>query len=353
MTRKKRTLVILGSTLLLAVLAIFFVMFSTKKSTLKQDYHVENVNGITKIFMADKYNQQVLMTKNADSTWTIDSKYKGNLPKIHMLLGTLEEMRIKYPVSIAAKDNAIRDIAASGTKIEIYEQGYFIDLGKIKLFPREKLTKTIYVGRETQDNLGTLMFKENDKRGPMVVHIPGFRGFLTPRFIANPRMWYSQEIFNTNVFAIQQVKVEIPTTPEQSYTVTKTPDNSFNFTLADGSILNRFDSNRVANFLTSFTNANFDQIAIGIPQEEKDIVFAKGPQYIVTLTDTAGKTMQMKTFGRMVNPYSHVTTGKGDLTEVMDVNKMYATFTSMPDTVLIQYYVFDNMLQPAGYFIIK
>jgi hypothetical protein len=108
-------------------------------------------------------------------------------------------------------------MSAIAKKIEIYQIRPRINLfNKVKLFPRETLTKTYYIGDVTQDNQGTYMLMEGADE-PYIVHIPGFRGFVSTRYSTVKADWRDFTVFKTPIGEIASVQVEFPLDPGQSF----------------------------------------------------------------------------------------------------------------------------------------
>ena len=74
------------------------------------------------------------------------------------------------------------------------------------------------------------------------------------------------------------------------------------------------------------------------------------PRTILRITDTTGSTHEVFTYIKYVNPDDLELVSNKDMYETFDVNRLYAII-DRKDTVLIQYHVFDNILQPASYFL--
>ena len=55
---------------------------------------------------------------------------------------------------------------------------------QVKIFSNKKILKTIYVGGDTQDQLGTYSMILDNSSEPYVLEIPGFKGYLSSRFHA-------------------------------------------------------------------------------------------------------------------------------------------------------------------------
>lgn len=347
---KKRNLILIAVALLIALVAVIVALRGSKKATFEQDYHVADINSVTRIFLADKQDNEVLLTRVGDSSWVVDNQYPANQPLIDLLLETLNTMRIRQQVNRNAVPTIIKDLSARAIKVEVYQRVPFINWfhGKLKLFPREKLTVTYYVGRETQDMLASYMFREGDKV-PYVIHIPGFRGFLTPRFVTDPLKWRSHLIVDLDVHQIENVQLQLPATPEQSFSVRRSGDG-FSFFLYDGTPVPAFDTARVAQMLSSFSWMNFDEFAAIVPNSFADSCVSGQPRSILTVTDTAGNTTELKTYIKYNNPEDLVNMPDPEMYETFDLNRLYAILNDK-DTVLIQYYIFDNILQPASYFL--
>ena len=353
--RKKKNLIIIAAVVVIGVLALLIARQGAKKATFDQDFHIEDIESVTKIFIADKQNNHVLLQRVADSThdtmWTVDSIYPASQPMVDMLLETLHDMRIRQQVNKNAVPQAIKLLSARAIKVEVYQQKYFINWfnGKFKLFPHEKLTATYFVGHETQDMMACHMFRKGDKV-PYIIHIPGFRGYLTPRFVSDPMLWRSHTIVHWDIHHLQSVELDIPATPEESFAVRRQGEG-FTFELTQShTVVNNFDTARVAQMLSCFANLNFDEFASRVPNSNMDTSFSAGPRTILRVTNTEGTTRELKTYLKYNNPADTLAMPESDMYEMFDLNRLYATIDDK-DTLLIQYFVFDNILQPASFFL--
>ena len=354
--KNKRNILILSATLALGLVALLLVLLLNRHSTL-DDFAVKNPENITRIFMADNNGHRVLLTHNpddaSDSAWTVDEKYYASTPNIDMLISTLTDMRIRERVNRAALPSVLEDLSVNHVKVEVYQMVHRIDWfgGKLKLFPHEKKTATYFVGHETRDMMGSYILRDGDKE-PYVIYKPGLRGMVNTRFIADPIPWRSHRIMNTDVKNIERVELDIKASPDQSFAVVR---NGEGFDFEYGSPATKasyFDTARVAQMLSSFTNLNFDEYAIAVPQVEIDSVFSKTPKTILTVTERAGRQHEIKTYVKYSNPNDIKAMPDTAMYEVFDLNRLYAVIDNK-DTVLIQYFVFDNILQPASFFLGK
>lgn len=349
---KKRNIIIVSAVVLVGIVTAVVVSRGSRKATFEQNYHVEDIDAVTKIFIADKDNTHVLLQRPVadapDTTWTVDGQYAANQHLVDLLLETLHDMRIRQQVNKNAVPQIIANLSSGAVKVEVYQNKYFVNWfgGKFRLFPREKRVVTYHVGGETQDMMASFMYREGDKV-PYIIHIPGFRGYLTPRFFADPVKWRSHKIVDLDIKHIDQISLQIPQMPDESFVVRRNGEG-FDLVLANGQPAATFDTARVAQMLSSFTNLNFDEYADIVPNSS-DSSFAGGPRTILRITDTDGNSKEIRTYIKYVNPDDLKAMPDPTMYETFDVNRLYAIIDNT-DTVLIQYYAFDNILQPASYF---
>ena len=350
---KKRNWIIIGLVLLLGVAALVVYLVMSPNHTNDNDFHIEAAaqpGAVSRIFMADKENHQMLLTYQSDSLWLVDNKYPANQPKIDMLLETLAEMRVRNNVNRAAVENVTSMIAAKSVKVEVYYDDYRINLfkGKIRFWRHEKC-RVFYVGHDTLDMMSTYMYAEGDEL-PRVIYIPGFRGCLSPRFVVDPLAWRSHSIVDLPVQRIAKVELTIPSMPSESFAVVREGEG-FVFNLLNPPMrVNGFDTARVAQLLSSFVNLNFDEFARAVPKVVLDTTFSQQPRTILRVTDVDGNVNEVKTYIKYTNPDDIYNMPDTTMYDVFDINRLYAVVDSK-DTVLIQYYIFDNILQPASFFL--
>lgn len=351
--KNKKTLYLVIAVALLALLTLVIVLVRGRNHTFNQDFQVEAAarpGAVTRIFMADKENHSVLLTYVNDTAWLVDSQYVASLPMVERLLQTLSDMRIRNRVNKAAADNVIKLLAAKSVKVEVYYKAFRINWfgGRLRLFPHEKCD-IIYVGHDTQDMMATYMYREGDN-APSVINIPGFRGCLSPRFVVDPLAWRSHAITNLPVQRIARVELQIPSMPEESFAIERDGEG-FTFNLLNPpSRTDGFDTARVAQLLSSFVNLNFDEYARAVPKVELDTTFSQAPRTILHVTDIEGEEYELKTYIKYSNPDDLLNMPDTSMYEIFDLNRLYAILNNR-DTVLIQYYIFDNILQPASFFL--
>jgi hypothetical protein len=336
------------------VLAVFAIalFLTNSKTTFKRelsDFAVNDTSNVTKIFMSDKNNNNLTLTRLKTGSWIVDNKYPASKANVELLLGTMLRLQVKETVPKPAMENIIKDLATFSVKVEIYQWKYRIDLfGIVRLFPHEKLSKVYFVGGPIQSNQGSYMIMEHSTV-PFVVFLQGLRGFVTPIYSPIEKYWRDYTIFKKLIQQIESIRIEFPSDPGNSYIIKSDANMNIQFiSLVDNQTVPVFDTLKLMNFLTSFRNINFEALLNDMEQHRKDSILATTPYCLISLTDTSHITNTIKTFRKGAAP--------GELNELgkpapFDLDRLYALVNDGKDFTLIQYFVFDKILRPKSFFI--
>ncbi|MHC1706087.1 MAG: DUF4340 domain-containing protein [Bacteroidales bacterium] len=349
----KKNRIILLITLLLAVLALVLVI-NNSGSTLKKEHSefgIDDTASVTRIFMADKASHSVELVRGDSGVWKVNKEFNARPDAIQTFLKTILNLEVVEPVAKSGRNTIIKRLASSGVKVEIYQKVYRIDFwGFLRLFPHEKLTKVYYVGSNTPDNMGTYMIMEGSDV-PFITYLPGFRGFIAVRYSPRPEDWRDHTVFALPISTINSVKVEFVEVPGFSFEVKKAGERSFSLnSLSTGQLIPDYDTIRVLELLTAFGDLRFETLVTGFSPEKTDSILSSQPFHIITVLDHTGKQHKVKTFHRK-NP-------GGDTDEdgnyiPFDRDRMYASINDRRELVLIQFFVFDPVIQPVNAYLKK
>lgn len=318
---------------ILAGLAIY--VYTQKGSgTIKQElsnFAVADTASINKIFLANKDGQQILLDRT-DGEWTLNGDFKPRKDLLNVLMETIARVEMKAPVAKSAHNNMVRQLAGRSTKVEIYQNG--------------KLNKVYFVGGSTKDNLGTYMLLD-DSSVPFITHIPGFAGYLTPRYTTLLTEWRDTEIFSNRLNTIRQVEMYYHELPEESFTINRSETNNYEVLIGeDQERLENLDSIEVRRYLLNFKNLRYEAIDVR-PEISADSVFAGKPFFTLSLTDTEGTKTTLE--GWRMTPRKPKP-GEEPLPSEFDIDRMHARLNGANDLLLIQYFVFDRVLiQPQKF----
>ena len=345
--KKNRTILLIVLALVLLAAGLYFSNSYTTLRKSEADFAVQDTASITRIFIADKNNNEVTLTRDSSGTWLVDGE-KAQPEKVRLFLKTLSDLKVRNPVPLVARNNVITRMATLARKVEVYQVRPAIDLfGLVTLFPREKLTKTFYVGDVTADNQGTFMLMEGAD-APYVVHITGFRGFVASRFSTLDYEWRDYGVFNSGIGEIRSVELEYPAAPEQSYRVELTEDRNVELYRMDGQQLQGYDTIRMLNFLTSFSDIRYEALLNKqIDQHIIDSVLTTTPRMVLTLTTRDGERREVKIYHK--KGFAALYQEDGAALEPFDLDRAYAQVNEGKDFVLIQYFVFDKVTRSLAY----
>lgn len=350
--RKQKNIFGLVIIVVLIGASLLIYKINSRPTTLKQDYHITDVTSVSKIVIKDRKDNALNLVKTNDSTWTANEKYEVNNIMIKNVLETLRDMRIREPLPKAARNNIVKSLATSGKIVEIYTDEYMIDFWFIHLFKRQHLCKTFFIGHETQDEMGTYMLKKGDKE-PFIIYIPNFRGYLSTRFDANVDLWKSHNVFRYKQSEIKTLKVDLPKHQNESFTLVNN-GHGFDFISADGTKQTNFDTTRVVSLLSSFVNMNYESVKRNVPKAEVDTIFKQKPLYNITVTSQKGKKESLRIFFKPGDREVEIKDERDQFfAAMMDINRCYAISSKFSDTLVMQYFVLDNVIQPASYFLKK
>jgi Domain of unknown function (DUF4340) len=340
--------------LILLILVTFFTVAglinrsNTTLSNEETDFSVNDTSTITKIFISDKDNHNVLLEKKDSIGWVLNEEYPALTTSVDLLLKTLKNITVKSPVSKISHDNVVTRLSSIGRKVEIYQTVYRIDLWGMQLFPHEKLTKTFYVGDNTQDLMGTYMLIEDAER-PYIVYIPGFNGFLHTRFSPLEKDWRSHVIFSHKVGQIKSLDFINNDEKETSFSIKNQGDRQYALLNKDGKGYSNFDTLKVLDYLTRYNDIRYEAMLSEIDTDFKDSVLASPPFFEIVLTDMANESIHLKAFRKEAG--EDILDLEGNVI-LWNRDRLYAeiTFGNEPIFTLIQYYVFSPLIKSIDYF---
>ncbi len=350
--RKQKNIFGLVSIVVLGLIVVVVWIANSKTTTIKQNYHIENIDSIVKITLKDKLGKNVVLERKEDSLWVVNKDYECNKSTIQGFLETFANMRIREALPKAAVNNIVSSLATNGVEVKVYTKDYLIDFGFVHLFKRVHLKSTYFVGSETQDRLGTYVLKEGDSE-PRIVHIPEFRGYLSSRFNTDADAWKSHNVFRYKQSEIASLSIDIPNQNTQSFSL-RNNGKGFDFLDYQGNQINNFDTAKVVALLSSFVNMNYESVASNIDKKQRDTIFTHTPLYIITINDKKGKKETMTIYLKPGEDEVEITDPRqGFFVAMSDINRCYALTSKTKDTLVMQYFTLDNVLQPANYFIHK
>jgi hypothetical protein len=190
--------------------------------------------------------------------------------------------------------------------------------------------------------------KENSTH-PFIVEIPGFNGYLTPRYSAELNDWRDKVVFRYFVPDIRSIQLDYTLNPELSFEVRQAGQGSgFGLFSKFGQSL-PFDTLAIKQYISYFNYIAHEGFATEVKKVQRDSILASKPMHTIVVTDAKGKASR-------IDLYLKKNTGKppvdttADMPLPYDPDRMYASINGGKDFVQVQYYVFGKLLQTPEYF---
>jgi hypothetical protein len=354
--KKKTIYIILAAVLLVGCLFLILAKTGTigKKEPMSDIFAVKDTNNITKIFIADMNGEYSLLTRRDDG-WYVQDSVKAMTVKVNDLLSTIHNITLRQTVAKTAQSNINKMMSVNAVKVEIYQKAPKFKLFGIPFFTKERNVKTYYMGPSTMDNIANYAILEGFDE-PCIVHIPGFRGFLTPFYAFNPVDWYSCDLFSTKITRIQSLLVEDFENPEESFYVEKSGPRFFNLYNIHKELITDYDTAKLLDMLAEYRDKNYEVYVTGMSDRAKDSILRYNHFKTITLTDVNGEKTTLDMYRKMEpDPYYlDAIIGREELEQEEPYNrdKFYAVLNgNTKDLVQCQYYHFDRQNQPLSNFL--
>lgn len=203
----KTTTILLVLFLLLGAGAWWFSQQNeTKKSTLtvENDFYmaVDDLEEVHKVFFANRNGETVEIARK-DKHWIYNDKYIARKNAVDNVLDVVKRVRLKYRPPKTAVSGAIKYMASSGIKVEVYDKN-------------DKNLQTYYIGGATPDERGTYMMLDGAEN-PYVMHLPVWEGNLRTRFFFGDHNWRDKTVLQENAETIKMVSVNYPERKDESF----------------------------------------------------------------------------------------------------------------------------------------
>jgi hypothetical protein len=338
--KKFSSFIVIGLLLVLAGASFFVYRSKSKPGSVEDEarnFSFKDTAAITKIFIADKEGQQSLLERTKNG-WVVNGKYNCRTDAILNLMEVIKLVEVKMPVPKAAKEHVLKFMSYTAVKVEIYAG--------------DELVKQYYVGHETEDAEGSYMVLTNLETGknydePYACFIPGFVGFLQPRYIANENEWRDRLVLNYIPPKMREVKVQHNDMPaDSSFNIVLLNANSFKLMDQKGAPI-AFDEAKLRQYLVYYQNISYEALITGKNKKLQDSLSAQKPFCVISVSTTDFKTDEFrfyrKQFAGDINPEHGVK-------YEYDPDRLYMSFNNGKEWALVQYFVFGKLLVTRNYF---
>ena len=325
---KKSNIILLVIIVLISItVTVVYFTKNTSSEQVLRDFAIEDTAAITKIFLADKNNNTVLLERK-NGYWTANGDYVARRDFLNVMLSTLKNMEVSSPVPELELDRVMKSLSVKGIKAEIYQN--------------DELVKTFYVGGVTKDNTGTYMILEGSEI-PFVMHIPGFTGFLSVRFLPYIDEWRERIVFRYNLEDIAQVRVEYPNNQDDSFIVSRFGYNSYGIADLKGNDVGfQVDSVTLKEYISRLKFLGLEAyISNDLKNNLIDSLLNEPMVGRYTVMDTKGKSKELKLYYR--KNINQAVDDDGNLYD-WDIDRLYGVVENDSEVVLLQYYTIDPII---------
>ncbi|WP_276132268.1 DUF4340 domain-containing protein [Polluticoccus soli] len=320
---------------LLAVLGagVWYFLFSDKNvfGVNEADFTVKDTNAVYRIYLADKMGNAVTLERK-EQGWMLDNKYPVLPSSLGVLMKTMATQEAMYPVPENMHNSVIKNMAAKAIKVELYNK-------------KGDPMQVFYVGGQVGENAGSYMLMEGASK-PYVVQIPGFEGYLSPRYSTKVADWRDRTVFNAAPENIQSVSVTYPSEPLNSFVLNSVGKEKFEVKIDPAlAQTGTFNERRATVYAGYFQNINLEGYLNGLPGLDTMIAAAK-KRCTVELVTKDGKKQLVDIYWKPLGKRSkNLDVQDPDIPEGFDADRFYAVFNNQKDTAIIQRATFDKMFR--------
>tara|TARA_Y100000766_G_scaffold162440_1_gene139533 strand:+ start:7217 stop:8224 length:1008 start_codon:yes stop_codon:yes gene_type:complete len=327
---KKQLILFLISFITLLIGFLFFY-YSTDNNLSAEDernFRIKDISSIDKIFLVDKKGSKVLLTKE-NEMWMVNNKYIARDIRIKTLLKTAQNIKVKQRVPKEKKDRILKNLATNNIKVEFFSKG--------------DLIKSYFIGSADGSTTGTYMLLIDEESGknfstPFLTHIIGFEGYLTPRYEPNPNTWRDLTIFFFPKNAIQSLKLEYPSDPENNFEIKLEKSD---YALFQKNKKLNFKKNALKKYLLNFKSISAENILTGkVKETVLNKLKSQNIWFSLSITNFTGEKIKVKGYKKKLPNGSKNTIGSP---LIFDPDRFYG-FCFENELTTLQHYVFDPLL---------
>ncbi len=303
-----------------------------------RNFSYKDTASITRIFIADKAGRTADLVRK-DGEWIVNGKFPARKDAVISVLKCLKYLEVKHPVSEKARPHVIKELASTAVKAEFYSG--------------DDAVKIFYVGGETQDHTGTYMLLVDPETGenyerPYVMGLPGFEGYLTPRFFVAENDWKDTKVLDFTPPQINEVILEIPDQPDSSFMIRLHDTKTFELLDLKGKPQSiQPDVNAMKQYVAYLQNLHYEKLLDPSTDKTADSIRRSRPFAILSINDKKGKQHQYLFYHKKIGEGQKQKYG---IEAKFDPDRCYMEFDDRKSMAMVQFYVFGKLLQTKSYF---
>ncbi len=274
--------------------------------------------------IADKNPRKALL-KRGKRGWTVDER-PARADAVEVMLETLARMEMRNFLAPSAQNEAIKRMAVYGKEVAVWSKG--------------KKVAHFFVGTDTPDQAATYMMNAKASQ-VFAVHIPGFNGFLSTRFITDPVLWRDRLMFEPFEGSLRKLRMEYPREPEKSFELMR-KDSKWTIEGYTGTP----DEAQIEALIAALRTLRFEGAIVEQDPifARKDSLLASPPVWLLEIEDESGRKQSVR--GYAIKPPEDTYDSQGNPL-LADPDRMHGILSD-GQMVLLQYFGLQRVMLSSG-----
>jgi hypothetical protein len=195
-----------------------------------------------------------------------------------------------------------------------------------------------------------LLSKDDEENypDPYVVFIPGFKGYLQPRFITRENEWRDRLVINYTPPQLKEIRVTyFDQAMDSSFSITFLDQTNFKLKNKTGVELN-YDMGKMRQYLIYFQNISYESLLSAKSSRLLDSLSQSAPFASIEVDTKDSKTASYRFFRKA---YTGEVNPELGVQFPYDPDRLFLNFENKKEWALIQYFVFGKLLITSNYFL--
>lgn len=267
-------------------------------------------------------DRKVVIRKSGNE-WTVNRSKEARKTAILFLIRTLNEIRIKSPVSAEVFRSEIIDKKVDPVRVIVYH--------------KSRPVRSFYVYNTTSNTYGNIM-KMKVASKPYIVYMPGYEENIGSHFISDELFWIPFSVFNLLPSQIKGITLDNEVDPAGSFSISRIANG---FKLDNGSFLSAgYDSLKLRRYVSYFTSVSFESWAFDLTGNERREIESTQPAYRISVKTTDGKEIILSVWERF----------RDKVKNEKDTDRVWAEKNDGKGIFIMRYFDLDPILKKKSYF---
>lgn len=302
----------------------------------QKNFQTPDILELTKVELKDRNGNHTVLIRR-ENAWLVDDIFPASEVTLNDLFYALENMVPSYPAPNNAVDNIIKEMVGNSTKVFLFKDG------------SEKPFKVFVVGGPNHNQDGTYMLMEVDGKAadkPYLVQLPGFKGYIGPRFTALRKYWIGARFTNLLPEEIQSLNYTyLKEDSSQSFVLQRSKEG-FEMLQGDERMpMENLNEAVVQGVFSVFMDLNFEQYQDSILERERVINELGFLDLEIKLTN--GETRKVSLYKKPYPDVENVPIDAEGNRLKYDKNQFYAFDYRSESFYTAQYFTFGKILVKA------